>query len=127
MHDWLFAARRCVQDPSATPEQLKTRDMAFQETVEIFVETLKTLERDRRIVARDFSQETVASAIAGPISRNLWARTDACEENTLSPRDQAVVDRILQQQKRGLKAARLPGQEQVIEGVRVQLVDTFTF
>lgn len=126
VHDWLFAARRCVQDPEATPEQLKTRDMAFQETVDIFVETLKTLERDRRIVARDFSQDTVASAIAGPISRNLWARTDACDENRLSSRDQAVVDRILQQQKT-LRTARVPGQEQVIEGVRVRLVDTISF
>lgn len=127
VHDWLFAARRCIEDPDATPEQLKTRDMAFQETVDIFVETLKTLERDRRIVARDFSQETVASAIAGPISRNLWARTDACDENKLSVRDQEIVDKILQQQRRGLRAATVPGQEQLIDGVRVQLVDTFTF
>ena len=126
VHDWLFAARRCVEDPEATPEQLKTRDMSFQETVDIFVETLKTLERDRRIVGRDFSQETVASAIAGPISRNLWTRTDACDENRLSERDQAVVDRILQQQKT-LRTARVPGQEQVIDGVRVRLVDTISF
>lgn len=127
VHDWLFAARRCAEDPDATPEQLKTKDMKFQETVDIFVETLNTLQRDRRIVSQDFSQETVASVIAGPISRNLWARTDACEENALSERDQAIVDKILQQQRKGLRAARVRGQDQVIDGVRVRLVDTFTF
>jgi len=128
VHDWLFAARRCVNDPDATPEQLKTREMEFQETVDIFVETLKTLQRDRRIVAQDFSQETVASVIAGPISRNLWARTDACDENALSERDQRIVDRILQGQK-GLRTAQVPRPDRdlVIDGVRVRLVDTFVF
>jgi len=127
VHDWLFAARRCIEDPLATPEQLKTRDMSFQETVDIFVETLKTLQQDRRIVPQDFSQETVARGIAGPISRNLWARTDACDENTLSERDQEIVDTILQRQKSGLRAAELEDVEQEINGVRVRLVETFSF
>lgn len=127
VHDWLFAARRCVEDPSATPEQLKTRDMSFQQTVDIFVETLKTLERDRRIVRQDFSQETVANVIAGPISRNLWAQTDACGRNALSERDQALVDELLRRQEKGLRAARVEGVDQEINGVRVRLVETFSF
>lgn len=129
VHDWLFAARRCVEDPSATDEQLKVKDMAFQETVDIFVETLKTLERDDRIVARDFSQETVALAIAGPISRNLWARTNACAENTLSKRDQEFVDQLLAEETLGVarSAREDPGAERIIDGRRTRLVEVFSF
>lgn len=96
IHDWLFVARKCVNDNQANPYQSEiVANMSFADSADIMGETIKTLIEERRVKHREFSPVAISWATAGPVSRRLWNETGQCKAQKLHPKHQAEVDEYL--------------------------------
>ena len=84
VHDWLFAARKCLRDPSVTPtpEERKVAGVTFRETYEIMAEAIKTLERVHQVSGSDVQPSAITWAVSTGISRRIWEQRNACERLT---------------------------------------------
>ncbi|MEL6412200.1 MAG: DUF1353 domain-containing protein [Pseudomonadota bacterium] len=124
VHDWLFAARRCAELPEATDEQKKTLELEFQDTVDIFLESLVALRRSRRIEQSDIAQRSISYVISGPPSRNLWNDGEECSRANLDAIELGKSINRLRSQKSG---PRIAGDTAMVNQVEVQLVTEFSF
>ena len=95
VHDWIFVARKCISDGMATPAEQEIENMRFIESAEVLAEAIKTLIAEKRVSENDIAPQMISSAVAGPISRNLWRQKGACQKNRLTPEHQAKVDDYL--------------------------------
>lgn len=101
IHDWLFVARKCLNDDArdgtslATDEMRKLVNMSFQESANILMETVKALLQDYDVSANETVPGPVFGAFtSGPVSRKSWRETGACKAQQLSRDHQRLVDRI---------------------------------
>ena len=94
IHDWLFVARKCMNDGGGTDEMKKLAKVTFGESARIMAETIKSLED-----ADDVSGPVISSVTAGPVSRRLWNETGQCEAQELTPEHKKLV-RDIQRQER---------------------------
>jgi hypothetical protein len=87
IHDWLFVARRCITDGSATAEERKMEALTFDESALVLAEVIETLVQTRRVIRNDVAASVISSAVAGPLSRDLWEEKGACKERRVKPND----------------------------------------
>lgn len=101
IHDWLYVARKCLNDDArdgtnlATPEMRKLANMSFQESANIMMETVKALLQDHDVAANETVPGPIFGAFtSGPVSRRSWRETGACRAQQVSQDHQKLVDRI---------------------------------
>ena len=78
VHDWLFVARRCRKDPTATEAEKKAGEMPFLETADIAAEAIRTLILEKKVKENDFAPAVISGIVAGPITRSLWDDPGPC-------------------------------------------------
>lgn len=91
IHDWLFVAKKCATDGDARPDEAPIGQMPFIESAEILAEAIKGLIDAKKVKPNDFAPEAISSAVAGPISRNIWFEEGKCDCNRLSEDHDAKV------------------------------------
>ncbi len=94
IHDWLFVARKCLNDDMAMGSETDIADMEFIESARLLGEAIKTLVEANKVSGDDVAPELISRAVAGPISRGLWEQTGQCEANRLTEKDQEKVDKF---------------------------------
>ncbi len=95
VHDWLFVARKCVNDGAATEGEAAVADMPFIESAEIAAEAIKSLIAAGRVQPNDVAPQAISSAVAGPVSRQLWNKKGACAAGRIKPEHLAMIYRAL--------------------------------
>lgn len=103
VHDWLFVARKCLNDGAATGDELMVKDMPFIESAEVLAEAIQTLVAANLVQKNDVALLAISSATAGPVSRALWKAEGECEKNRLSKEHYAKVERFLAVQRGAVK------------------------
>ena len=92
VHDWLFVARQCLNDNSATPAEKAIAPMPFQESAEVIAEAIKTLIATGKVQPNDIAPQAISGAVAGPIARSRWTVKGACSESRVSPEHRAEAE-----------------------------------
>lgn len=95
VHDWLFTARKCLNDGAATPAEEAVRDMTFADSAEVAAEAIKTLIATGDVQPNDLAPRAISSAVAGSISRSLWNSTGACAAERVSDAHLAQIENAL--------------------------------
>lgn len=98
IHDWVFVARKCMNDEAyfdedlATPEMEKLAKMTFRESAQVMAETIKTLVSDHDLAGGDtVSGPVISSFTAGPVSHQLWTEVGACRDGDLTPEQDQLL------------------------------------
>ncbi|MEM6309574.1 MAG: hypothetical protein AAF754_05940 [Pseudomonadota bacterium] len=84
-HDWLFVARKCLNDDIRTPEYKALESLEFDDSVRIMAEAVKALESARRVSDADIDKQAITLAVSSSISQRRWNETGACETNKVTP------------------------------------------
>ncbi|MEX0318780.1 MAG: hypothetical protein AB3N21_12550 [Ruegeria sp.] len=79
VHDWLFAANRCVNAKDANTDEAKVDGVTFRESFEIMAEMLKTLETQNPVAGSDVQPSAITWAVSSGISKRLW-EDDTCPD-----------------------------------------------
>lgn len=109
VHDWLFVARKCLNDGAATEAEQAVAGMSFRESAEVLAEAIKTLIAERRVSPNDVAPQAISSATATPVAQRFWEAEGTCAAQRLSPEHEAQVDALLRRE-RGLSApSPVPG------------------
>ncbi|MEI4232895.1 DUF1353 domain-containing protein [Roseovarius sp. D22-M7] len=96
IHDWLFVARRCLNDGKATEAEKAIADMDFRDSARILAEVMKTMERQEMIRSDDFAPSAITAAVASPLARARWEAEGECKaHDRLSPEDAELVEAVL--------------------------------
>jgi len=114
VHDWLYVARHCNLDGTATAEEQRMNGMDFQTSADIIAEAIKTLVASDRISKNDVAPRVISSVVAGPVSREIWERSEACEAARVSDADRMAAE------------ASIPGSSVPLTGIQRQLPDGTT-
>lgn len=107
IHDWLFVARKCLNDGAAQGSETDIADMQFIESARVLGEAIKTLVETNKVSGDDVAPELISRAVAGPISRNLWQQTGECQSNRLTKEDQEKVDKFTRRNAVKLRTSRV--------------------
>ncbi|MGX9350790.1 DUF1353 domain-containing protein [Shimia sp. W99] len=109
IHDWVFVARKCMNDEAhfdedlATPEMEKLAKMTFRESAQVMAETIKTLVSDHEVSGGDtVSGPVISSFTAGPLSHQLWSEVGACRDGELTPEHDHLLRSV--NEDKGLRA-----------------------
>lgn len=125
VHDWLFVARKCMNDGQATETEKQMANVTFRETFEIMAEMLKTLEADELISGSDVQPAAITWAVSTGISQSLWNETGECAKNRVTEehRKQILARLQIGPVDTGQESVRIDG-----ENVRpARIVQTFQF
>ena len=95
VHDWLFVARKCVNDDLADPDQAAVAQMPFTEQASVAAEVIKTLIATNTVAPNDVAPKLIASAVAGPIAKSRWNEAGACTRDKVSPAHIDMIRRAL--------------------------------
>ena len=95
IHDWLFTARKCLNDDAATPAEEAVRAMTFADSAEVAAEAIKTLIEAGDVLPNDLAPRTISSAVAGPISRAKWNEKGACAAERVKDEHLAQIENAL--------------------------------
>ncbi|MCY1128520.1 hypothetical protein OU426_16780 [Frigidibacter sp. RF13] len=90
IHDWLFAARQCLNDGKTDESYRKMEEATFQDSAEIIAEAIKALEVSKKVKKRDISGPTVTYAVTSPFSLERWKVKGACNPVTADDRKLAL-------------------------------------
>lgn len=88
IHDWLFVARKCLNDEEERPdlvtdEMRKISEMTFNESAYVMAETIISLaSKGDRPTAEN--AQLISSATAGPRTKILWHQKGQCEKSLVS-------------------------------------------
>jgi hypothetical protein len=93
VHDWLFAAHKCLNDGLATPAEQAVAGVSFQDSAQIAAEAIKTLIAAGKVAPNDVAPEVISNTVARPVTRQYWNAKGACEH--VSDADAAMVHRAL--------------------------------
>lgn len=93
IHDWLFAARQCLNDGRTDAAYRKIEDATFQDSAEVIAEAIKALEESGKVKKRDISGPTVTYAVTSPFSLDRWKVKGACDPVT--PEDRKLALRAI--------------------------------
>jgi hypothetical protein len=136
IHDWLFIARKCLNDENndnITDEMRKIEEITFRESAIVLGETIRTLVDQYDIGTGDeFSGPIITSVTAGPISHKLWSEKGKCENNQVTDKYhlQIIKDLGRRQDIETLNSARslpLGTQLKAAGGQPYQIVGTYNF
>jgi hypothetical protein len=97
IHDWLFVARKCLNDGQATEGEKAVAGVSFQDSAEIAAEAIKTLIAVGKVAPNDVAPGVISSVVAGPEAQRLWDAKGACVH--VSAEDAAMVARALNRTK----------------------------
>lgn len=95
VHDWLFVARRCKDDPSASEAEKTAGNMPFPETADVAEEAIKTLLATNTVAENDIAPVVISGIVAGPITRKLWDEPGQCGPSRIKPEHQAMICRAV--------------------------------
>ena len=95
VHDWLFVARKCLNDGMANPAEQAVAAMDFDESADIAEEAIRTLVESGKVRPNDVAARAITSAVAGPITRLLWHETGACRDPRIKPEHLQMIRRAL--------------------------------
>jgi hypothetical protein len=95
VHDWLFVARKCLNDGQATETEMQMAGVSFQDSAVIAAEAIKTLIASKKVTPNDVAPGVISSVVAGPIARQLWQQKGACAANRIAPEHLAMIRRAL--------------------------------
>lgn len=91
IHDWIFVARKCLNDEKitpefglVTPEMRKIENMKFRESAYVMAETITSLV-GAQSPSNIENANLIASVTAGPRTQSLWHQKGACEKSLVSP------------------------------------------
>ncbi|MDZ4312881.1 MAG: hypothetical protein U1A24_20230 [Cypionkella sp.] len=118
VHDWLFVARKCVNDNSANPDQAAVAQMPFGESATVAAEVIKTLIDTNTVAPNDVAPQLIASAVAGPIAKSRWDARGACARDKVTPAHVDMIRRALPAPP-GARSAQPPGKGPVAQIVQV--------
>lgn len=137
VHDWLFVARKCLNDNAATDAEQAIEGMTFRESARVAAEAIKTLIDEGKVQTNDVAPQAISNAVASGISHRLWRAKGACPENRIKPGHLAQIEAALpgtvdpkafevdkppQPEPMILAAAPLPGTPQSIAPMPVAAV-----
>jgi hypothetical protein len=91
LHDWLFVARKCVNDNSANSDQAAVAQMPFAESATVAAEVIQTLIATHTVAPNDIAPQLISAAVAGPIAKSRWNEEGACARDKVKP---AHIDMI---------------------------------
>lgn len=95
IHDWLFVARKCINDGTPTDVMKPVENMTFQESADVMAEMIRTLALTYDFEGADEpSGPVISNVVAGPISLRLWQEQGACARNAVSQDHLDLVDDI---------------------------------
>ena len=93
VHDWLFVARKCVNDGEATDYQRRiVEDMEFEDQARVIAEVIKTMIAQKMVAPNDVAPFAITSAVQSPVSRALWEERGACARNQISDEHIARIE-----------------------------------
>lgn len=92
VHDWLFVARKCLNDNMATPEEAAMANVTFRESFEVMAEMLKTLEESDQLSESDLQPSAITWAVSSGISKNLWQEVGKCEDNRITEEHRKQIE-----------------------------------
>ncbi|MDZ4395999.1 hypothetical protein [Cypionkella sp.] len=118
VHDWLFVARKCVNDNSANPDQAAVAQMPFGESATVAAEVIKTLIATNTVAPNDIAPQLIASAVAGPIAKSRWNEDGACARDKVTSAHVDMIRRALPAPP-GARSAQRPGKGPVAQIVQV--------
>ena len=95
VHDWLFVARKCVNDNSANLDQVVVAQMPFAESATVAAEVIKTLIATNTVAPNDVAPQLIASSVAGPIAKSRWNEVGACARDKVKPAHIDMIRRTL--------------------------------
>lgn len=111
VHDWLFAARKCLNAGDADADEAKMNDVTFRESFEIMAEMLKTLERQTAVAESDLQPSAITWAVSGGISKGLW-EDDTCPTPRIDPEHMKQIEARLRIGRDGpQKSVRVAGED----------------
>jgi len=121
IHDWLFVARRCLNDGAATEREKGVEGLPFRDSARILAEVMKTMKKQEMITQTDLAPAAISSAVTSPASRARWDATGECEaHDRLTPDHVQLVERLLRDP--GQRAVGLMGDDQVETRARLVTV-----
>lgn len=85
VHDWLFVARKCLNDGAATPEEEIIAEMSFHESARVAAEAIRTLIDSGAVQTAGIAPAVISNAVASGISHQLWTEKGACARNRIKP------------------------------------------
>ena len=91
VHDWLFVARRCLNDGMATEAEAEVAGLTFQDSAEIAAEAIKTLIAAGKVAQNDVAPGVISAVVAG----GLWDRKGGCALDRISEDHLAMIRRAL--------------------------------
>lgn len=121
LHDWLFVARKCVNDGIASPDQAAVAQMPFAESATVAAEVIKTLVATNTVAPNDIAPQLIASVVAGPIAKTRWNEAGACTRDKISPAHIDMIRRALPALSTGRNGQRLA------KGPVAQIVQVINF
>lgn len=121
VHDWLFVARKCLNDNDATEDHQKLAAVTFEESAEIAAEAIKALIAQRKVAPNDVAPPVISSAVAGPVAQSLWDQRGACDRQKITDAHLDEIRRALP----GLMDAR--GMRQLDRGPVARVVQVIEF
>ncbi len=95
VHDWLFVARRCLNDGIPTAEERRIRSMTFSDSADLIAEAIKALIVSGRVKPREVAPRVISGTVAGPVSYQRWIARGECRKH----------DRVSQKHRDEVKAA----------------------
>jgi hypothetical protein len=95
LHDWLFVARKCVNDNSANSDQAVVAQMPFAESATVAAEVIQTLIATHTVAPNDIAPQLISAAVAGPIAKSRWNEEGACARDKVKPAHIDMIRRAL--------------------------------
>lgn len=121
IHDWLFVARRCLNDGEATEREAQIAALSFRDSALILAEIMKTMERQEMIEEDDLAPAAITAAVTSSIARARWEAEGECESNDrLSDAHAQLIEDLLRDP--GREAARVVGPDRVETRARLVTV-----
>lgn len=93
IHDWLFVARKCLNDRDGDEKYKFIEGMEFKESAEVLAEAIQTLIRLKMVSENDVAPWLISNATASFVSKRLWNERGACKENEVSQDHRDAIDR----------------------------------
>lgn len=95
LHDWLFVARKCVNDNIANSDQAAVAQMPFVESATVAAEVIQTLIATHTVAPNDIAPQLISAAVAGPIAKSRWNEAGACARDKVKPAHIDMIRRAL--------------------------------
>lgn len=121
VHDWLFVAKKCLNDGMANEAQQVVAGMSFHDSAVIAAEAIKALIASGQVAPNDVAPQAISAAVAGPVSRGLWETKGDCAASQIKQAHRRQIERALPELTGGRSLRRAAA------GPRAVLVQAISF